>query len=124
MTLIQQMQQHVNNDNVYYIDEIAQTIIEVNLLTEEDLKLYEEKYNSHMPIEESLSKWIKMIDNYPYEYDILSYDEIQESKRLRKMMDSENLDEKVLNLVKYFYLTNRDNPYIYQTYKFIIQDKL
>jgi len=128
MTLIQELQTHANNENIYYIEELANIIIDENINSVQELEEYEKEYNKvndeYQTIEESIKKWIKIIDQYPYEYDGLLYDQIHELKRERKLIDVGTLENKILHIIKYYYLTKRDNPYPYQTYQLIIQNKL
>jgi len=128
MTLIQELQTHANNENIYYIEELANIIIDENINSVQELEEYEKQYNKvngeYQTIEESIKKWIKIIDQYPYEYDGLLYDQIQELKIERKLIDVGTLENKILHIIKYYYLTKRDNPYPYQTYQLIIQNKL
>lgn len=128
MTLIQELQTHANNENIYYIEELANIIIDENINSVQELEEYEKQYNKvngeYQTIEESIKKWIKIIDQYPYEYDGLLYDQIQELKIERKLIDVGTLENRILHIIKYYYLTKRDNPYPYQTYQLIIQNKL
>ena len=128
MTLIQELQKHVNNENIYYIEELANIIIEEKINSIQELEEYEKQYNKvndeYQTIEESINKWIKIIDQYPYEYDGLLYDQIQELKRERNLIDVGTLENKILHIIKYYYFTKRDNPFPYQTYQLIIQNKL
>jgi len=128
MTLIQELQTHANNENIYYIEELANIIIDENINSVQELEEYEKQYNKvngeYQTIEESIKKWIKIIDQYPYEYDGLLYDQIQELKIERKLIDFRKIKNKILHIIKYYYLTKRDNPYPYQTYQLIIQNKL
>ena len=126
--MIKRLQAHISNNNVYYIEELAQIIIEENIHSLEELKEYEEEYHQEngksLTMEEKIKKCIDIVDKYPYEYDGLLYDQINELKNERKLMSDESLDNKVLHIVKYYYLTKRENPFPYLTYQLIIQNKL
>ena len=128
MTIIKQLQEHVTNENILYVEELSKIIIEENIKSLEELKRYEIKYNEKkgkfLSIEEIINECIKNIDESPYEYDGLLYDQIQKLKNERKLMDDELIDNKILHIVKYYYLTNRDNPFPYLTYQLIVQNKL
>jgi len=128
MTLIQELQTHVNNENIYYIEELADIIINEKITSIQELENYERQYNKvneeYQSTENAIKKWIEIIDKYPYEYDGLLYDKIYELKQERKLIDDEILENRVLHIVKYYHLTERDNPFPYQTYQFIIQGKL
>lgn len=128
MTLIQELQTHANNENIYYIEELADIIINEKIISIQELENYERQYNKvneeYQSTENAIKKWIEIIDKYPYEYDGLLYDKIYELKQERKLIDDEILENRVLHIVKYYHLTERDNPFPYQTYKFIIQGKL
>jgi hypothetical protein len=45
-------------------------------------------------------------------------------KKERKMIDDELIDNKILHIIKYYYLTKRENPFPYITYQLIITNKL
>ena len=128
MTLIQELQAHANNENIYYIEELADIIIDEKINSIQELEEYEKQYNKvndeYQTIENSMKKWIEIIDKYPYEYDGLLYDQIQELKKERKLIDDGTTENRVLHIVKYYYLTKRDNPFPYQTYQLIIHNKL
>lgn len=128
MTLIQELQTHANNDNIYYIEELANIIIEEKINSIQELEAYEKQYNKvndeYQSTENALKKWVEIIDKYPYEYDGLLYDQIQKLKSERKLINDGTLENRVLHVIKYYYLTKRDNPFPYQTYQLIMQDKL
>ena len=109
MTLIQELQTYANNENIYQIEELADIIIEEKITSIQDLENYEREYNKvneeYQSIEFAINKWIEIIDKYPYEYDGLLYDELQELKKERKLIDDEILENRVLHLIKYYYLT-------------------
>ena len=128
MSLIEGLQKHVNNDNIYYIEELANIIIEEKINSIEELKEYENKYNKingEIPsLEDMAKRWINLIDTYPYEHDGLLLSQIKKLQEERKLINDSLLENKILHIIKYHYLTNRDNPFPYQTYQLIIQDKL
>lgn len=128
MTLIQELQTHANNDNIYYIEELANIIIEEKINSIQELEVYEKEYNKvndeYQSTENALKKWIGIIDKYPYEYDGLLYDQIQKLKNERELINDGILENRVLHVIIYYHLTKRDNPFPYQTYQLIMQDKL
>jgi len=128
MTLIQNLQKYVTNENIDYINELANIIIDEGINSIDDLQKYELNYNKEnellLTYDEIIEKCKKNIDDYPYEYDGLLYDKLQLLKEERKLMDSGNQENKILHIIKYYFLTNRDNPFPYMTYQFIIQGKL
>ena len=125
MMLIEELRLHENKDNKGYIEELIDIINEDNINSLEELDKYEKgSITEDYSIDEKIKKCIHLIDTYPFEYDGLLSKDIQELKNERKLMDEGTLEDCILHIVKYYYLTNRDNPFPYQTYKFIIQDKL
>ena len=128
MTLIQELQTHANNDNIYYIEELANIIIEEKISSIQELEVYEKEYNKvndeYQSTENALKKWIGIVDKYPYEYDGLLYDQIQKLKNERELINDGTLENRVLHVIIYYHLTKRDNPFPYQTYQLIMQDKL
>lgn len=128
MTLVQEIQKHVSNDNIFYIEELADIIIDEKLNSIEELEEYEKRYNGFNrkfnTMEEVVNYWIDVIDNDPYEYDDVSYDKLQELKKERRLIDDKLLENKILHIIKYYHLTDRDNPFPYYTYQFILQGKL
>lgn len=124
MTLIKELQSRVSNDNIYFIEELADIIIEEKIQTLEELKMYESNYNNNLSIEEVIINRIKEIDNNPFEYDGLLHSQIGILKEERKLIESGNLENKIMHLIKYYSLTKRYNPFPYLTYQFIMQGKL
>lgn len=124
MTLIQNLLAHTSNENIFYIEELADIIIDEKIISLEELKQYEEVYNRHMTLEDSLKYWIKIIDEDPFEFDEPSYDQIQKLKQERRAMDVGSIDERLTHVIKYYMMTNRDNPFPYRTYEFIIEGKI
>ena len=121
MDLIKELQKHVTNENIDYIDELAEIIIRDKINSIDDLKQYELGSKTR---EEIINDSIKLIDEYPYEYDGLLKSEIDTLKSTRALINSDNEETKLINLIKYYMITNRDNPLPYITYLFIIDDKL
>lgn len=128
MTIIKQLQEYVSDENILYIEELSKIIIEENIKSLEELKEYEKEYNKEngklLSTEEIIKKCINNIDNSQYEYDGLLYDQIQKLKNERKLIDDELIDNKILHIIKYYYLTNRENPFPYLTYQLITQKKI
>ena len=128
MNLIEDLQKHVNDDNILYIYELSHIIIDEKITTLDELEQNEKDYNrvngQEFSMDESIKRWIDLIDTYPYEFDGLSISETKKLDEERKLMNTESMNDKILHLVKYFCLTKRDNPFPYQTYKFIIEGKL
>ena len=121
MNLIKELKKHVTNDNIDYIDELSEIIIRDKINTVDELKQYELGNKTH---EEIINDSIKLIDEYPYEYDGLLKKEIDNLKSIRSLINSDDEETKLINLIKYYMLTNRDNPLPYITYVFIVDDKL
>ena len=73
MTIIKQLQEHVSDENIFYIEELSKIIIEENIKSLEELKEYEFEYNKEngefLSTEETINKCIENIDKSPYEYD-------------------------------------------------------
>lgn len=128
MTLIEELYIHKNDNNINYIEELEETILEEDIKTVDDLIKYEIKYNRYngknIQYKEMINNCIKEIDEYPYEYDGLSFDEIRTLKKERRFMNDDNDIIKIYHIIKYYYLTNRYNPFPYMTYQFIIKDKI
>lgn len=128
MTIIKELQEHASNNNIYYIEELADIIIEENIQSLAELEEYEKRYHmengKYLSIEEVVKKCVENIDIYPFEYDGLLYNQIQELKNERKLIEDEILENKILHIIKYYYLTKRDNPFPYYTFLLIIKDKL
>ena len=85
------------------------------------MSIVNSKFNT---IEEAANFWVDVIDNDPYEYDDVSYDKLQELKKERKLINDQLLENKILHIIKYYHLTDRDNPFPYHTYQFILNGKL
>ena len=127
MEIIKKLQEHISDQNIDYIEELADIIIEEKIKNLNDLKDYESKYNNvddGNSYDEVISKYLKEIDNNPYEYEGRLYNDIQSLKQERKQINTDVIEDKVLHLIKYFRMTNRDNPFPYITYQLIINNKL
>ena len=128
MTLIEELKLYENFDNKDYIDELIEIINEENISTLEELEEYDKE--SHMvdgkpqSYEDIINRCIDIIDSYPFEYDGLLSRQLEELKNERKLIDEGSLEDRILHTIKYFYLTNRDNPFPYHTYNFIIHNQL
>lgn len=121
MDLIKELQKHVTNENIDYIDELSEIIIRDKINSLDELKAYELGSKTH---EEIIRDAIKLIDEYPYEYDGLLKRELDNLKSTRALINSDNEEVRLINLIKYYMITNRDNPLPYITYMFIIDGKL
>lgn len=126
MEIIKKLQEHITDQNIDYIEELVDIIIEEKIESIDDLKVYENKYNnvdSSNLYNDVIYNYIKEIDDNPYEYEGRLYDDIQTLKQERKMMNSDIIEDKIFHLIKYFKMTNRENPFPYITYELITNNK-
>lgn len=127
--LIKELQKHITNDNVKYIEELTDIIIDEKIHSLDDLKKYEDNFyknsnGEYLSIDERVQSCIDVIDRNPFEYDGLLYEQIKNLKSERKLIDDEIMENKLLHIIKYYYLTNRDNPFPYFTYHLITNNKI
>ena len=127
MEIIKEIQKHITDQNIDFIEELADIIIEEKIDNLESLKAYELSYNNiddNNSYDLVINKYLKEIDSNPYEYEGRLYDDIQLLKQERKLMNTDEFDNKVYHLIKYFKMTNRYNPLPYITYQLIVNNKI
>lgn len=127
MEIIKEIQKCITDQNIDFIEELADIIIEEKIDNLESLKDYEISYNNiddNNSYDLVINKYLKEIDSNPYEYEGRLYDDIQLLKQERKLMNTDEFDNKVYHLIKYFKMTNRYNPFPYITYQLILNNKI
>lgn len=129
MELVNNLLKNINSNNSKIIKELVDIITDNKINTLEELKKYEENKfkinNNFISKEEKIDYCLSIIKYSSYDYESLDYDEIQLYKKYKNEINTKNdLNIKVLNLIKIFDLTNREIYFPYETYEFIVNKKL
>lgn len=129
MDLVNNLLKYINSNNSKIIKQLVDLITDNKINTLEELKHHEENKfktnNKFMNKEEKINYCLSIIKYSSYDYELLDYDEIQLYKNYKNgIVTNDDLNIKILNLIKIFNLTNRDNYFPYETYEFIIDKKL
>ncbi len=117
--LIRLLEAHRNNSNNGPIDELIELIEDEKIDSLMQLKTFENELSNTV-----IRNYLEEIDANPFEYEGLLYDEIQELKRLRKLISDGDETEQKRLLVKYCILTNRTTPFPAVTYEMISNDEI
>lgn len=140
MDLIENLLKYKNKKNSNLIIELSH-IIKTNKIT--DLKQLEEYEKNIFKIscqpltkeepvhyqiltkEQQINYCLSILNSFPFDYDLLDYEEIQKYKLYKKnIIESPNTEEKIKNLIKIFDLTNRELFFPFEAYNLIIENKL
>lgn len=128
MDLINELKKHQNKDNLPIIKELSDIIKNNNIQTLNQLKEFEEKIfktnNKNLTKKEKINYAFEiMIPSYDYEF--LTYEEIQVYKIYRNnVLTEKNDDEKIKNLIKLYSLKDCELIFPFEAYNLIINDAL
>lgn len=122
MNLIDELKNHLTNENSIILNDLLDLIIEENIKTDKELEIYEKVSNSNQSNEEVVKFYLHDIDTSISEFDRCNLDSMHKLQNLRNVINSS--EEGIKNLIIYCSLTDRINPFPYITYNFIINDKL
>ena len=127
MKLIEDLKNNITNQNKKIVLELSNFIIDNKITSLEELKQKEDElftYNNQVLTEqERIEYCLDMIKYSSDDYDILTYEEIQEYKRLKlEAKSSISNDQKIKDLIILFSMTDRDMMFLTETYH-LIQNK-
>lgn len=127
MKLIEDLKNNITNQNKKIVLELSNFIIDNKITTLEELKQKEDElftYNNQVLTEqERIEYCLDMIKYSSDDYDLLTYEEIQEYKRLKlEAKSSISNDQKIKDLIILFSMTDRDMMFLTETYH-LIQNK-
>lgn len=127
MKLIEDLKNNITNQNKKIVLELSNFIIDNKITSLEELKQKEDElftYNNQVLTEqERIEYCLDMIKYSSDDYDLLTYEEIQEYKRLKlEAKSSISNDQKIKDLIILFSMTDRDMMFLTETYH-LIQNK-
>lgn len=127
MKIIEDLKNNITNQNKKIVLELSNFIIDNKITSLEELKQKEDElftYNNQVLKEqERIEYCLDMIKYSSDDYDLLTYEEIQEYKKLKlEAKSSISNDQKIKDLIILFSMTDRDMMFLTETYH-LIQNK-
>lgn len=127
--MIEELEKRINNKNYKIINDLVEVITTYKISSLDELKDFQDKLFTFNKIilndKEKIDYCIKSLKSFPYDYDLLSFKEIQDYKQL--MIDLENekeIKEKIKILIKLYTLTQREMIFPYDAYNMLIRNEL
>lgn len=129
MKIIDELKNKISNENKRIVLELSNIIIDNKITTLEELKQKEDEiftYNGKVLNEdERIDFCLEMIKYSSADYELLSFDEIQEYKRLKLELKSPiSNNQKIKDLIILFSMTDRDMMFLTEAYDLIVSNKL
>lgn len=129
MNLIENLKSKISNENKKIVFELSNYILDNKITTLEELTKKENElftYNGKvLNTEERINYCLDIIKYSSDDYDLLTFEEIQVYKRLKnELQTSISIEQKILNLILLFSMTNRDILFLTETYNFILSNKI
>ena len=129
MKIIDELKNKISNENKRIVLELSNIIIDNKITTLEELKQKEDEiftYNGKVLNEdERIDFCLEMIKYSSADYELLTYDEIQEYKRLKLELKSPiSNNQKIKDLIILFSMTDRDMMFLTEAYDLIVSNKL
>lgn len=129
MNLIENLKSKISNENKKIVFELSNYILDNKITTLEELTKKENElftYNGKvLNTEERINYCLDIIKYSSDDYDLLTFEEIQVYKRLKnELQTSISIEQKILNLILIFSMTNRDILFLTETYNFILSNKI
>ena len=127
MKIIEDLKNNITNQNKKIVLELSNFIIDNKITSLEELKQKEDElftYNNQVLTEqERIEYCLDMIKYSSDDYDLLTYEEIQEYKKIKlEAKSSISNDQKIKDLIILFSMTDRDMMFLTETYH-LIQNK-
>lgn len=128
MKIIDELKNKISNENKRIVLELSNIIIDNKITTLEELKQKEDEiftYNGKVLTEdERINYCLEMIKYSSADYELLSFDEIQEYKRLKLELKSPiSNNQKIKDLIILFSMTDRDMMFLTEAYDLIIEQQ-
>lgn len=128
MKIIDELKNKISNENKRIVLELSNIIIDNKITTLEELKQKEDEiftYNGKVLNEdERIDFCLEMIKYSSADYELLSFDEIQEYKRLKLELKSPiSNNQKIKDLIILFSMTDRDMMFLTEAYDLIIEQQ-
>lgn len=128
MKIIDELKNKISNENKRIVLELSNIIIDNKITTLEELKQKEDEiftYNGKVLNEdERIDFCLEMIKYSSADYELLSFNEIQEYKRLKLELKSPiSNNQKIKDLIILFSMTDRDMMFLTEAYDLIIEQQ-
>lgn len=127
MKIIEDLKNNISNKNQKIAFELANIIMDNKITTLEELKGLEDSlftYNGKVLSEdERINYCLEIIKYVSDDYDLLTFGEIQEYKRLKNELQIAIPNkQKIRNLILLFSMTKRDMLFLTEAYNWIVND--
>ena len=126
--MIENLLKHKTKANSNIIKELIEIIKSSDIKSEKELKnLEDENFNMNgkiLNIKERVN-YILSVTNSSFDYEFLTYDEIQIYKQYKQnIVNGKTNEEKIINIIKLYNLAKRELLFPYFAYNLIIENKL
>lgn len=126
MKIIEDLKNNITNENEKLVFELANIIIDNKITTLEELKKLEDSFFTYngkiLSDEERIDYCLDIIKYNSDDYDLLTFDEIQEYKKLKNELQAAiSNEQKIKNLILLFNMTKRDMMFLTATYNWIVK---
>ena len=126
MKIIEDLKNNISNENKKLVFELANIIIDNKITTLDELKKLEDSFFTYngkvLSDEERINYCMEMIKYSSDDYDLLTFEEIQEYKKLKNQLYNSIADsnkQKIRTLIMIFSMTKRDMMFLIETYNWI-----
>ena len=126
MKIIEDLKNNISNENEKLVFELANIIIDNKITTLDELKKLEDSFFTYngkvLSDEERINYCMEMIKYSSDDYDLLTFEEIQEFKKLKNQLYNSIADsnkQKIRTLIMIFSMTKRDMMFLIETYNWI-----
>lgn len=126
MKIIDDLKNNISNENEKLVFELANIIIDNKITTLEELKKLEDSFFTYngkvLSDDEKINYCLEIIKYNSDDYDLLTFDEIQEYKRLKNELQAAiSSEQKIKNLILLFNMTKREMMFLTETYNWIVK---
>ena len=126
MKIIEDLKNNISNENEKLVFELANIIIDNKITTLDELKKLEDSFFTYngkvLSDEERINYCMEMIKYSSDDYDLLTFEEIQEYNKLKNQLYNSIADsnkQKIRTLIMIFSMTKRDMMFLIETYNWI-----
>ena len=126
MKIIEDLKNNISNENEKLVFELANIIRDNKITTLDELKKLEDSFFTYngkvLSDEERINYCMEMIKYSSDDYDLLTFEEIQEYKKLKNQLYNSIADsnkQKIRTLIMIFSMTKRDMMFLIETYNWI-----
>lgn len=129
MKIIEELKNKISNENKKIVLDLSSIIIDNKITTLEELKQQEDKIFTHngkvLNEEERINYCLELIKYSSADYELLSFVEIQEYKRLKlELKNPIPIQQKIKNIIILFNMTDREVMFLTEAYQLIISNQL